>query len=88
MGDRASSGVLLLGSGHSILSGGAQLEPGAEQAVLSSSGDRTACTWDLRKLGPGIKSLASASASNAILSAYYSLDGEAPWHVALCMWRV
>lgn len=55
---------------------GAQLEPGAEQVLLSSSGDRTACTWDLRKLGPGIKSLASASASNTILSAYYSLDGE------------
>lgn len=43
--------------------------------MVSSSGDRTACIWDRRKLGPGVKALHSVTATNVILSAYFSPDG-------------
>ena len=55
-----------------------QLEPGGEQLVLSSSGDRSACMWDLRKIGRGVKALASAQQNNTILSAYWAPDGASP----------
>ncbi|BDA42654.1 WD repeat-containing protein 76 [Coccomyxa sp. Obi] len=51
------------------------IEPGEEHLVVSSSGDRTTCIWDRRKLGPGIKALHTATAANVILSAYFSPDG-------------
>ena len=57
---------------------GAQLEPGGEQLVLSSSGDRSAAVWDLRKVGKGVKALASASQTNTILSAYWAPNGARP----------
>lgn len=31
--------------------------------------------WDLRKIGKGVKALASASQNNTILSAYWAPDG-------------
>lgn len=43
---------------------------------MSSSGDRTASVWDRRKLGLGVKPLATATATNTILSAYFSLAGK------------
>ena len=42
---------------------------------MSSSGDRTASVWDRRKLSPGVKPLATATANNTILSAYFSPAG-------------
>jgi hypothetical protein len=45
---------------------------------VSSSGDRSACIWDRRKLGLGAKALHTATANNVILSAYFSADGAAP----------
>ncbi len=53
----------------------AQIEPREEQLVVSSSGDRTACIWDRRKLGPGVKALHTVTSANVILSAYFSPDG-------------
>lgn len=53
-----------------------QIEPGEEQLVVSSSGDRTACIWDRRKLGPGVKAVHSVTSANVILSAYFSPDGD------------
>ena len=53
-----------------------QLEPSEEQVIVSSSGDRTASVWDRRKLSPGVKPLATASANNTILSAYFSPAGK------------
>ena len=52
-----------------------QLEPSEEQVIVSSSGDRTASVWDRRKLSPGVKPLATATANNTILSAYFSPAG-------------
>lgn len=52
-----------------------QLEPSEEQVLVSSSGDRTASVWDRRKLAPGVKPLATATANNTILSAYFSPAG-------------
>jgi hypothetical protein len=49
-----------------------------EQAIISSSGDRSACIWDRRKLGPGVKALHTVTATNVILSAYFSPDGMYP----------
>ena len=43
---------------------------------MSSSGDRTASVWDRRKLSPGVKPLATATANNTILSAYFSPAGK------------
>lgn len=57
-----------------------QIEPKEEQLVVSSSSDRSACIWDRRKLGPGVKALHSATANNVILSAYFSADGAASHH--------
>ena len=54
-----------------------QLEPSDEQVLVSSSGDKTASVWDRRKLAPGVKPLATASANNTILSAYFSPAGMA-----------
>ncbi|CAL5219832.1 g1745 [Coccomyxa viridis] len=51
------------------------LEPSEEQVLVSSSGDRTASVWDRRKLAPGVKPLATATANNTILSAYFSPAG-------------
>ena len=52
-----------------------QLEPSEEQVLVSSSGDRTASVWDRRKLSPGVKPLATATATNTILGAYFSPAG-------------
>ena len=54
---------------------GLQLEPSEEQVLVSSSGDKTASVWDRRKLAPGVKPLATATANNTILSAYFSPAG-------------
>ena len=56
-----------------------QLEPSEEQVLVSSSGDKTASVWDRRKLAPGVKPLATATATNTILSAYFSPAGM-PFH--------
>ena len=53
-----------------------QLEPSEEQVIVSSSGDRTASVWDRRKLSPGVKPLATATANNTILSAYFCPAGK------------
>jgi len=58
-----------------------QLEPSEEQMLVSSSGDRTASVWDRRKLSPGVKPLATATATNTILGAYFSPAGM-PCHLS------
>ena len=45
---------------------------------MSSSGDKTASVWDRRKLAPGVKPLATATATNTLISAYFSPAGAPP----------
>ena len=52
-----------------------QMEPGSENSLLSSSGDGSLSIWDIRKLGPKAKPLASHQHSKTCNSAYWSPTG-------------
>lgn len=52
-----------------------QVEPGAEQQLLSASANGSLAIWDLRRLGPKAKALATASHAYTCQSAYFAPDG-------------
>ena len=55
-----------------------QVEPGGAQQLLSASADGSLAVWDLRKLGPKAKALATAGHAYTCQSAYFAPDGEPP----------
>ena len=52
-----------------------QVEPGGRQELLSASADGSLALWDLRRLGPKAKALATAGHSYTCQSAYFAPDG-------------